>query len=170
MPDCGVHYLWFAFVCILIRSPPPPGPPPPPALPMFEADSQTFASAPSVPRGFTLQKFWPAFGGDHRGTLGGVGGPSQTPPPLSDLPSPPSNTSLPPPPICENNAPVRTTRGIVPATFRTSRSIFWFADEEQVVPAIRGWGWYFGEAEYCTAPLMPPPPPPLMHLHRHGPR
>ena len=23
MPDCGVHYLWFAFVCILIRSPPP---------------------------------------------------------------------------------------------------------------------------------------------------
>ena len=24
MPDCGVHYLWFAFVCILIRSPPPP--------------------------------------------------------------------------------------------------------------------------------------------------
>ena len=25
MPDCGVHYLWFAFVCFLIRSPPPPG-------------------------------------------------------------------------------------------------------------------------------------------------
>ena len=24
MPDCGVHYLWFAFVCFLIRSPPPP--------------------------------------------------------------------------------------------------------------------------------------------------
>ena len=23
MPDCGVHYLWFAFVCFLIRSPPP---------------------------------------------------------------------------------------------------------------------------------------------------
>ena len=22
MPDCGVHYLWFAFVCFLIRSPP----------------------------------------------------------------------------------------------------------------------------------------------------
>ena len=24
MPDCEVHYLWFAFVCFLIRSPPPP--------------------------------------------------------------------------------------------------------------------------------------------------
>ena len=24
MPDCGVHYLWFAFVCFLIRSHPPP--------------------------------------------------------------------------------------------------------------------------------------------------
>ena len=22
VPDCGVHYLWFAFVCFLIRSPP----------------------------------------------------------------------------------------------------------------------------------------------------
>ena len=28
MPDCGVHYLWFAFVCFLIRSHPPyPGTP-----------------------------------------------------------------------------------------------------------------------------------------------
>ena len=26
MPDCGVHYLWFAFVCFLMRSPPPPPP------------------------------------------------------------------------------------------------------------------------------------------------
>ena len=24
MPDCGVHYLWFAFVCSLIRSHPHP--------------------------------------------------------------------------------------------------------------------------------------------------
>ena len=32
MPDCGVHYLWFAFVCILIRSPPPPGLPPRPPV------------------------------------------------------------------------------------------------------------------------------------------
>ena len=31
---------------------PDPLPPPPPPLPMFEADSQSFASAPSVPRGF----------------------------------------------------------------------------------------------------------------------
>ena len=40
-----------------------PLPPPPPPLPMFEADSQDFASAPSVPRGFMLQTFSPAFGG-----------------------------------------------------------------------------------------------------------
>ena len=26
-PFCGVHYLWFAFACYLIRSPPPPPPP-----------------------------------------------------------------------------------------------------------------------------------------------
>ena len=32
-------------------------PHPPPPLPMFEADSQNFASAPSVKRGFTLQNF-----------------------------------------------------------------------------------------------------------------
>ena len=68
-------------------------PPPPPPLPMFEADSQNFASAPSVPRGFTLQNSWLAFGGDHRGTLGGsqTNTPSDPPPPP---PSPPSNTSL----------------------------------------------------------------------------
>ena len=24
MPDCGVHYLWFAFVCFLMSPPPPP--------------------------------------------------------------------------------------------------------------------------------------------------
>ena len=40
----------------------PPWDPLPP-LPMVEADSQNIASGPSVPRGFTLQKFWPAFGG-----------------------------------------------------------------------------------------------------------
>ena len=32
-----------------------------PPLPMFEADSPNFASAPSAPRGFKLKKFWPAF-------------------------------------------------------------------------------------------------------------
>ena len=30
VPDCGVHYLWFAFVCFSIRSHSPPGPPFPP--------------------------------------------------------------------------------------------------------------------------------------------
>ena len=48
-------------------------PPPPPRLPMFEADSQNFASAPSVPRGFELKNSGPGFGGDRRGTLGGGG-------------------------------------------------------------------------------------------------
>ena len=56
--------------------PSPPGPSPRPPLPMLEADSQNFASAPLAPRGFKLQTFRPAF----RGTLGG-GGPRQTPPP-----------------------------------------------------------------------------------------
>ena len=54
---------------------------------MFEADSQNFASAPSVPRRFTLQNVRPLFGGDHRGTLGGGGVPAKPP-------SPPSDTSL----------------------------------------------------------------------------
>ena len=71
---------------------PPLGPPPPPPLPMFEADSQNFASAPSVPRGFKLQNFRPSFGGDHRGTEGGGGVRPKPPPPPSD-PLPP----LPPP-------------------------------------------------------------------------
>ena len=64
---------------------PPPPDAPPPHLPMFEADSQNFASAPSAPRGL---KLWLASGGDHRGTQGG-GNSSQTPlPPPSDPPPP----------------------------------------------------------------------------------
>ena len=42
----------------------PLDPPPPPPLVMFEADSQYFASAPSVPRGLKLQK-------PSAGTVGG---------------------------------------------------------------------------------------------------
>ena len=72
---------------------PPPRPPPPPPLPMFEADSQNFASAPSVPRGFKLKDIWPTFGRDHRGTLGGGG--SQ----LTPSPPPPSTTPTPRPPL-----------------------------------------------------------------------
>ena len=59
---------------------------------MFEADSQNFASAPSVPRGLKQKTF---FGQPPAGTIGGPleegGGPSQ-PPPL--FRPPPSNTSL----------------------------------------------------------------------------
>ena len=76
---------------------PPLGPPPPlpPPLVMCEADSQKFASAPSVPRGFKLQNFRPAFSGDHRGTLGGGGVRPNAPPPSPlQTPSPPSNTSM----------------------------------------------------------------------------
>ena len=61
--------------------PPPPDPPPPPPLPMVEADSQTFASAPSVPRGL-------------KGTLGGGGGVPANPPPA--LQTPPPFPPLPP--------------------------------------------------------------------------
>ena len=57
----------------------PPHPRPP--LPMFEADCENFASAPSVPRGFNIENVRPAFGGDHRGTLGGWGGPANPPSP-----------------------------------------------------------------------------------------
>ena len=75
---------------------PPLGPPPPlPPLVMFEADSQNFASAPSVPRGFKFQNLWPAFGGDHRGTIGG-GRVRPNPPPPSLPPSDPLTPSLPP--------------------------------------------------------------------------
>ena len=63
---------------------------PPSPLPMFEADSQHFAS---VPRGFTLQKFRPAFGGDYRGTFRG-GGPSQPPPPPPPNPACTRNVHL----------------------------------------------------------------------------
>ena len=62
-------------------------PPPPPPLPMFEADGHNFASVPSVPRGFDLQKFLARL---RRGPQGGPsrrGCPSHTPLP------PPSNTS-----------------------------------------------------------------------------
>ena len=63
-------------------------PPPPPPLPMFEADSQSVASAPSVPRGFRPTKFSPTFGR----TIGGPwkeGRPSYTPPPPLMPPSQP---------------------------------------------------------------------------------
>ena len=40
---------------------------------MFEADSQNFAAAPSVPRGVKASKLSAAFGRDHRGTQGGGG-------------------------------------------------------------------------------------------------
>ena len=76
MPDCGVHYLWFAFVCFLIRSHPPLDPPPP--LPLFEADSQNFAK---VPGGLSLK----IAGLPSAGTIGGPkeeeGCPSQPPAP-----------------------------------------------------------------------------------------
>ena len=66
--------------------------PHPPPLPMFEADSQNFASAPSVPRGFTLKKFRPAFGGAQKGTLGGGGSQPNPHPPDQTPPPPPPST------------------------------------------------------------------------------
>ena len=61
--------------------PPPPAPPPPPLL-MFEADNQNFASAPSVPRGSTLQKVLARLRRGPQGDPGRRGDPSQPPPPL----------------------------------------------------------------------------------------
>ena len=74
---------------------------------MFEADSQNFASAPSVPRGFASNFLgWPS-----AGTIGGPweeGGPSQTPLPLqTPPPPPPSNTSLLDPPAHSAGVGVR---------------------------------------------------------------
>ena len=97
--------------------PPPPGPPlpPPSPLPMFETDSQNFAS---VPRGFALKNLWPAFGGDHRGTRGG-GGSQPNPFPSSDPPPPPllirpcppwrPLAGVPAPVVRRLMAPIRTT-------------------------------------------------------------
>ena len=79
-----------------------PPPRPPPLLPFQCLRPAKFcfgAFDATMPRGFTLQIIWPAFGGDHRGTLGGGGGPSPSSIPTSGPPpTPPSNTSLPPPP------------------------------------------------------------------------
>ena len=61
--------------------PPAPLPPPPPPLLMFEADNQNFASAPSVPRGSTLQKVLARLWRGPQGDPGRRGGPSQPPPP-----------------------------------------------------------------------------------------
>ena len=75
---------------------PPPQTPPPPPLPMFGADRQNFASAPSVPRGFTLQTFGPP----SAGALGGPweeGGPSQNPLPSPSDPPFQYTPGLPPP-------------------------------------------------------------------------
>ena len=71
-----------------------PGPPPPPLLPMFGADSQNFASAPSVSRGLSFKIFGPP----SAGTIGGPkeeGDPSQTPPPPPQ--TPPSDPPFRPP-------------------------------------------------------------------------
>ena len=79
---------------------------------MFEADSQNFVSAPSVPRGLKHQNFRPAFGGDHKGDPGrrGGGGPSQTPlPPPSD---PPFSPLLIPPHPIPYSPPPPVTQGL----------------------------------------------------------
>ena len=62
--------------------------PPPPPFPMFEADSQNVASAPLASRRFKLQKFWPAFGGDHGPQKEGGSQPTPPPSPLQTPPPP----------------------------------------------------------------------------------
>ena len=79
MPDCGVHYLWFAFVCFLIRSHPPKTQPPPPFLvallpPPLRPSPPPFLAAPPPP-----QTQPPPF----------LGSPPPPPPRPSPRPSPP---------------------------------------------------------------------------------
>ena len=62
-------------LCVIPR--PCANPPPPPPLPVLEADSQVFASAPSVPRGFPL----PNLRRGPEGDPGRRGGPQPNPPP-----------------------------------------------------------------------------------------
>ena len=64
MPDCGVHCLWFAFVCFLIRSHTPPA---------------AFTDPPSVVRGQT----WEPMAGE-----GGLDGLDSPPLPSNPIASP----------------------------------------------------------------------------------
>ena len=72
--------------------PPPPWtplPPSPPPPPMFEADSQKFATAPSVPRGFKLNNVRPAFRRGPQGDPGRRGWvPAKPPSPFQTPPTP----------------------------------------------------------------------------------
>ena len=68
-------------------------------------------------------------------------------------PQPCLRYSYPPPPP-NNNALVRTTRGVVSATFGPSEfggSIFWFSMKIKFVSMIWGWGWCVGDANACPA-------------------
>ena len=80
-----------------IGGPPPPSgapPPDPPLLPFqcLRLTAKILLEQPLAPRGFKPKTFWPAFSGDHRGTIGG-GGVRPNPAPILS-----SNTSPPPPP------------------------------------------------------------------------
>ena len=79
---------------------PPLGPPPPlpPPLVMFEAESKFLLRRLRCQEDLGLKIFRPAFGGDHRGTLGGGGVRPNPPSPPPFRPPPPSNTSLLDPP------------------------------------------------------------------------
>ena len=77
--------------------PPPPPRTPPPPLPMFEVDSQKFGFGTFGAKRIEASKFWPAFGGDHRGTLGGGGVRPNPPPPPDPLHNTPPPFSEPPP-------------------------------------------------------------------------
>ena len=115
-------------------------------LRMFEADGQNFVLAPPVPRGFTLQNFRPAFGGDHRRTLGRWGAqPTPPPPPLVQTPpatlSPPSNTSLGfPPPLSVVHIQDDAGNSTMPSN-----------PDKQVFPHPH---------PHPSPPVPPPPPPP----------
>ena len=172
-------------------------PPPPPhpqtkgtPLPMFEADSQNFASAPSS-RGLLFKNFRRAFGGDP----GRRGGPSQTPhppipPPLRDHRGKTRNLTLgqsdrailgtrthfwspdPPPPLLQSipcPPPPPPLKRSGPQRFRMSKGEG--ANRRRQRQTIR----YRGLVPTCPPPSnqihplpAPPPPPPPRHSPGYG--
>ena len=74
--------------------------------------------------------------------------------------------------FCENNALVRTTRGVGSATFGTMKfgaSIFWLSMKIKFSSVMWGCGWPFGETYYCPAICCHTSGCPGVQIIPHGP-